>query len=157
MASTVSSAPVVPSVRIASLPEAAPESYKAMYSLSRSVRLDSRLRNLIDVRVSQINGCAFCLDMHLRDARAKGETDQRLDTVAAWRESPFFTARERAALDLAEAMTRLADGGHVSDAVYDEAARQFDAEELPQVLFAITVINSWNRLMVTAQTPPPAR
>jgi AhpD family alkylhydroperoxidase len=144
---------VVPSVRIASLPDAAPENYKAMHALSRSIRLDGELRQLIDIRVSQINGCAFCLDMHFADARRLGVGVQKLDTVAAWRESPFFTARERAALDLAEAMTRLADGGHVADAVYDEAARQF-GDELPQVLFAVTVINGWNRLMITAQTPP---
>lgn len=144
---------VVPPVRIASIPDAAPENYKAMYALARSVRLDDELRQLIDIRVSQINGCAFCLDMHFADARRIGVSDQKLDTVAAWRESPFFSARERAALDLAEAMTRLADGGHVADAVYDEAAAQF-GDELPQVLFAVTVINGWNRLMVTAQTPP---
>jgi len=148
--------PVVPPVRIPSLPQVARDSYRAMLALSRSVRLEPRLRHLIDIRVSQINGCAFCLDMHHRDARADGEAEQRLDTLAGWREAPFFTARERAALALAEAMTRLADGGHVDDAVYDEAAARF-GDELPQVLFAITVINSWNRLMVTAQTPPPAR
>ncbi|MBB4663970.1 carboxymuconolactone decarboxylase family protein [Conexibacter arvalis] len=148
-----STATVVPRVRIASLPDAAPDNYKAMFALARSVRLDEELRQLIDIRVSQINGCAFCLDMHHADARRIGVADRKLDTVAAWRESPFFTARERAALDLAEAMTRLADDGHVADAVYDEAAAQF-GEELPQVLFAITVINGWNRLMVAAQTPP---
>jgi len=149
-------APVVPPARIASLPEAAPDNYKAMRALSRATTIDPELRQLIDIRVSQVNGCAFCLDMHLRDARALGMSDQRLDTIAGWRDAPFFTPRERAALDLAEAMTRLADHGHVSDAVYDEAAAQF-GDELPQVLFAITVINGWNRLMVATQAPVPVR
>jgi AhpD family alkylhydroperoxidase len=154
--SSTSDAPVARPPRIESLPDAAPDNFQAMYTLSRATRIDPELRQLIDVRVSQINGCAFCLDMHLRDARALGMSDQRLDTVAGWREAPFYTARERAALELAEAMTRLADHGHVSDAVYDEAAAQF-GDELPQVLFAITVINSWNRLMVATQAPIPVR
>lgn len=128
-----------------------------MIALSRSVTLERRLRHLVDLRVSQINGCAFCLDMHAREARRDGETAQRLDTLAGWRESPFFTARERAALALAEAIARVADVGHVSDAVHDEAARHFDEAELAQLIFAITVINALNRMVVAAQTTVAAR
>lgn len=137
------------------LPRAAREQYRAMLALAMSVRLDERLAALIDIRVSQINGCAYCLDMHLRRARELDETEQRLDTLAGWRESPFFTARERAALALSEAITRIADGPDL-DAAYAEAALHFNAEELPQVVFAATVINSWNRLTVTAGSLPPA-
>jgi AhpD family alkylhydroperoxidase len=135
----------------------AAEQYKAMRALSAGVRLDRPLRELINVRVSQLNGCAFCMDMHLVRARALGETQQRLDVLAGWRDAPFFTARERAALALAEAITKVGSDGSVPDAVYDEAARHFDAGELPQVVFAATVINAWNRLLITAGTHPPAR
>lgn len=147
---------VAPTPRIASLPAVAPDGYRAMRALAASVTLDATLHHLIEIRVSQLNGCAFCLDMHLTAARAAGETTQRLDTLAGWRESPFFTASERAALALAEALTHIVDS-HVPDAVYDEAARHFDDAELMQVTFAITVINGWNRLMLTTQTPPPVR
>lgn len=117
--------------RIADLPRVARENYHAMRRLAGSVELDPILRHLIDIRVSQLNGCVYCLDMHHNEARDDGETTQRLDTLAGWRESPFFTASERAALGLAEAMTRLTDGP-VPDAVYDEAARQFDEHALTQ-------------------------
>lgn len=142
--------------RIADLPRVARESYRAMFALAGTVQLDTRLHHLISIRVSQLNGCAFCLDMHCRDAREHGETAQRLDTLAGWRESPFFTASERAALGLAEAITKLTDGP-VPDAVYDEAARHFDEQALSQLIFAVTVINGWNRIAVTAQMQPPAR
>jgi AhpD family alkylhydroperoxidase len=145
---------VVPTPRVASLPKAAPETYKAAAALSASITLDKTLRELINIRVSQINGCTFCLDMHTNDARKAGETNQRLDTLAGWPESPFFTARERAALHLAEVLTRLADAGHVSDEVYDEAARHFDEGELMQVLWAITMINTWNRVAVPTKSAP---
>lgn len=150
MSSTLPSEYVVPTPRVDSLPDAAPRLYKAMATLAASVKLDPQLRDLINVRVSQLNGCAFCLDMHVREARERGEREQRLDTLAGWRESPFFTARERAALALAEAVTRLVDGP-VPDAVYDAAAAHFDEPELMELLYAITVINSWNRLAVTVK------
>lgn len=130
--------------------------YRAMLGLAGSVRLDRTLHELIEIRVSQINGCAYCLDMHMRRARSRGESDQRLDTLAGWRESPFFTARERAALQLAEAITRIHDQPAVV-AAYAEAERHFDADELPQIVFATTVINSWNRLTITAGSLPPTR
>lgn len=132
------------------------EQYRAMYRLASSVRLDPRLHRLIDIRVSQLNGCAYCLDMHVREARALGETDQRLATIAGWRESPFFTARERAALRLAEAITRIDDQPALV-AAYEEAAERFPADELAQVVFAATVINSWNRLAITAGLVPEPR
>ncbi len=146
---------VAPPVRM-NLSEAAPRQYAAQLRFSQSIELDEALRHLVDIRVSQINGCAFCLDMHARAAREAGESEQRLDTLAGWREAPFFTARERAALDLAEAMTRLT-GGHVADPVWEEAARRFEPAELAQVVAAITVINGWNRIIVATQFQPAAR
>jgi AhpD family alkylhydroperoxidase len=132
------------------------EQYRAMLALAGSIRLDRTLHDLIEIRVSQLNGCAYCLDMHLQRARAHGESEQRLDTLAGWHESPFFTARERAALALAEAITRIHDQPAVV-AAYAEAERHIDADELPQVVFATTVINSWNRLTITAGSLPPTR
>lgn len=146
----------VPAARF-SLTGAVPAAYRAMTAFYRSVELDQRLRHLLDVRVSQINGCAFCLDMHLREAREHGESTQRLDTLAGWRESPFFTAAERSALALAEALTRIADVGSVPDVVHDEAARHFDDETIARIAFAVAAINSWNRLVLASQTLPPAR
>jgi AhpD family alkylhydroperoxidase len=134
----------------------AAEQYRAMRDLAASVRLDRTLHDLIEIRVSQLNGCAYCLDMHLRRARLHGETEQRLDTLAGWRESPFFTAGERAALRLAEAITQIRDQPALV-AAWAEAEARFDAEELPQLVFAATVINSWNRLAISAGSLPPAR
>ncbi|MDQ8044279.1 MAG: carboxymuconolactone decarboxylase family protein [Solirubrobacteraceae bacterium] len=131
----------------------APAASRAMLELSRASSeggVGHTILELVKTRVSQINGCAYCLDMHTLDARAYGETDQRLHTLAAWHDAPFFTARERAALGLAEAMTRIADGG-VTDAVYAEAAAQFDEADLAQLIWAITVINGWNRIAITAR------
>jgi alkylhydroperoxidase family enzyme len=102
-----------------------------------------------------INGCSFCVDMHSRDALAAGEDSRRLFGVAAWREAPFYTERERAALALTDAVTRLGDDG-VSDDVWDEAAKHFDQDELANVLMAIATINVWNRLSVATRTQPPA-
>lgn len=132
------------------------EQYRAMAAFAASVRLDPRLHRLIEIRVSQLNGCAFCLDKHVREARALGESDQRLATLAGWRESPFFTARERAALRLAEAITRIDDQPAVV-AAYEAAAELFAPDELAQVVFAATVINSWNRLAIAAGLVTAAR
>lgn len=132
------------------------EASQALNDLDQLVELDHGLRELVKIRASQINGCAYCLDLHFHTAREAGETQQRLDTIGAWWESPFFTARERAALALTEAVTKLTDGP-VPDEVYDEAARHFDTAELAQLIFAIAVINAWNRLAVTAQLQPPVR
>jgi len=114
--------------------------------------LEPQLINLIDFRVSQINGCAYCLDMHSKDLRAAGETEQRLYTIAAWREAPFYSERERAALAWAEAVTRLKDG-NVSDEVYEDARRQFSEEELIDLTVAVTTINTYNRINIAFRTP----
>jgi len=144
--------PTLPAGRM-QLAEVAPRQYGAMSRLSRSVALDHGLRGLIDVRASQINGCAFCIDMHWKDARAAGETEERLYMLSAWRESPLYDSREQAALELCEAMTQIA-GTHVPDEVWHRAAEVFGEEELSQVVFAIAVINTWNRLQITIQGEP---
>ena len=114
--------------------------------------LEPQLINLIDFRVSQINGCAYCLDMHSKDLRAAGETEQRLYTIAAWREAPFYSERERAALAWAEAVTKLKDG-NVPDEIYEEARRQFSEEELIDLTVAVTTINTYNRINIAFKTP----
>ncbi len=144
--------PTIPAHRL-QLVDLAPRQYGAMYRFSRSVELDHGLRLLIEIRASQINGCAFCLDMHWKDARAAGETEERLYMLSAWRESPLYSERERAALELCEAMTEIAGGG-VPDDVWERAAGVFSAEELSQLVFAVAVINTWNRLQITTQVEP---
>jgi AhpD family alkylhydroperoxidase len=135
------------------LAELAPRGYAAMFRLSSTVQLDQEIRELIDVRASQINGCAFCLDMHWKDARAAGETEERLYMLGAWRESPLYDERERAALALCEAMTVINEG-HVPGEVWERAKAVFDQPELANLVFAITAINSWNRLNITARVEP---
>jgi AhpD family alkylhydroperoxidase len=126
----------------------------AMMRFEGSIELDPRLHNLVSLRASQINGCAFCLDMHWKEARAGGETEDRLYSLEAWRESPLYEERERAALELCEAMTLIADG-QVPDEVWDRVEAVItDEEELAQLVFAITAINSWNRLAITARVEP---
>jgi AhpD family alkylhydroperoxidase len=142
----------IPAGRI-QLRERAPRQYAAMSRLNQSVELDHGLANLLDVRASQINGCAFCLDMHWKDARAAGETEERLYMLSAWRESALFSPGERAALALCEAMTLIADAG-VPDEVWEGAREHFDEEQLGQLVFSITVINAWNRLMIASATEP---
>src|SRR5215813_10427493 len=115
--------------------------------------LEKSLLHLIEFRVSQINGCAFCLDMHSKDMRAEGETEQRLYVLEAWRETPFYTERERAALAWAEAVT-LVTQGHVSDEVYEDARKQFNEQELIDLTLAVVTINSWNRLNIAFRTTP---
>ena len=135
------------------LVDVAPRQYGAMYRFSSSVELDHSLRLLIEIRASQINGCAFCIDMHWKDARAAGESEERLYMLSAWRESPLYSDRERAALALCEAMTEIAGSG-VPDEVWEGAAAVFGEEELGQVVYAIAVINTWNRLQITTQAEP---
>jgi AhpD family alkylhydroperoxidase len=114
--------------------------------------LDPRLLELVNLRASQINGCGVCVAMHPKIAKRHGETEERLATVVAWRESPYFTAAERAALALTEAATRIADRGEpVSDEVWDEAARHFDSQQLAALVLGIAQINVWNRLNVTTR------
>ena len=115
--------------------------------------LESRLLELVKIRASQINGCAFCLAMHVRDARAQGEREERLDLLPAWREAPLYTARERAALAWTEAVTLIADG-HVSDAVYEAARQEFGEKELVDLTYAVIAINGWNRLAIAFRKPP---
>ena len=110
--------------------------------------LEHSLLRLVEIRASQINGCAYCLDMHTKDARAAGETEQRIYTLDAWRETPFFTDRERAALEWTEAVTLVAET-RVPDDVYQQVRQQFSEEELIELTFAVIVINSWNRLNVS--------
>lgn len=129
---------------------------RAMINMERYVResgLERSLLELIKVRASQINGCAYCIDMHWKDARAAGETEQRLYSLSAWRETPFYTDRERAALQWAEVLTLLSQED-VSDEVYEEARRHFSDEELVNLTMAVVTINGWNRLVVSFRTVP---
>jgi AhpD family alkylhydroperoxidase len=135
------------------LSDVAPKPMAAIFRLERSIEIDGRLGNLIKLRASQINGCAFCIDMHWKDARADGESEERLYSLDAWRESPLYDERERAALELCEAMTLVVDG-HVPDEVWERASAVYGREELAQLAFAIAAINAWNRLMITSRTEP---
>ena len=131
------------------------DGYQVLHRLSELVKaseLEESLLELVKVRASQINGCAYCIDMHSKDARASGETEQRLYALNAWRDTSFFTERERAALALTEAVTLLADT-HVPQTVLDSAGTQFEPEELTKLVYAIIEINSWNRLVVTVGAP----
>jgi AhpD family alkylhydroperoxidase len=136
--------------------KAYPEAYKTMLALSQAVEktgLTPQLIDLVNYRVSQLNGCAFCLDMHSKDLRARGETEQRMYMISAWREVPhLYNDRERAALAWAEAVTRLEDG-QVQDEVYEIARQQFSQAELVQLTLAIVAINGWNRFNVAFRTP----
>jgi len=130
----------------------APELSRALVALERAIRIDPTLRELVKLRASILNGCAYCIDMHTKDARKAGEREQRLYAVAAWHEAPFFSERERAALALTDAVTQIADG-HVPASTYDAAARQFEPEELAHLIWQIAAINVWNRIAIaTRQT-----
>lgn len=153
--STQSAERVVPPVRLA-VDELVPHINKAMYALdaaARKISLEAPLLELVRTRASQLNGCAYCVDMHTSDARKGGESEQRLYALPVWRETPFFTARERAALELTEAATRLTDG-EVGDEVFNRAAAQFSEVELAELIWAIAVITTWNRLGATARPWP---
>ena len=129
---------------------------QAMLGLERQVgraSLDHRLLDLVRMRASQINGCAYCLDMHSKDARAKGETEQRLYGLGAWRETPYYSARERAALEWTEAITLVAER-HAPDDVFERVREQFSEDELAHLTLAIVAINGWNRLNIAAGTVP---
>ncbi|HEV8582113.1 MAG TPA: carboxymuconolactone decarboxylase family protein [Thermoanaerobaculia bacterium] len=143
--------------------KAAPGVYDAMDSLDQYLQqcgLEKSLLFMVQLRVSQINGCAYCLDMHWKDLRATGEAEQRLYSLDAWRECPYYTDRERAALAWAEAVT-LIIGGHVPDAVYEEVRPHFSEKELSDITLAVAAINAWNRLSISARLVPggyqPAR
>jgi AhpD family alkylhydroperoxidase len=137
--------------------KASPGAFNAMFALEGYVRKSSRLEpsllGLIRMRASQINGCAFCIDMHSKDARAEGESEQRLYALDAWRETPFFTDRERAALAWTEAVTKVSES-HVPDSVYEEVRQRFSEEELVNLTLAIVTINGWNRLSISFRAIP---
>jgi len=133
-----------------------PAAYKAVAALQSFVDqsgLDAKLRELVKIRASQINGCAYCLVMHTRDARKLGESDDRMHLLNAWREAPVFTPRERAALAWTEALT-LVSQTHVPDEVYDEVRRHFSEKEIVDLSAAVVAINSWNRLAIAFRAPP---
>lgn len=137
----------------------AEDTYKVLHGVHEhltKVFPDARLRSLIEIRVSQINGCAFCLDMHTAEARHLGETQQRLDCLAVWREAPFFTERERAALAWAEAITHVSET-HVPDDIYTAVKPHFTETELANLTAAIGMINLWNRLSVAFRSEPKER
>lgn len=134
----------------------APEGYKAMAGLQAYVSgsgLEPLLLELVKTRASQINGCAFCIAMHTKDARKLGESDERMHLLNAWEEAPVFTPRERAALAWTEAVTRVSEG-HVPDAVYEEARKHFSEKELVDLTYAAVVINAWNRLAIAFRAQP---
>lgn len=133
-----------------------PAAYKAMFELEKYLaasRLSKTLLELIKIRASQINGCAFCIDMYTKDARHHGETEQRIYALNAWRETPFFTPEERAVLAFTEAVTLISDK-HVPDDVYEQVSRYFDANQIGQILMAIVAINGWNRIAIATQMIP---
>jgi AhpD family alkylhydroperoxidase len=144
--------PVVPRQRMDTR-SAVPDAHRAMLALDTAVELDPILRELVRVRASLVNGCAYCIRLHTADALELGETPQRLFALAAWEESPLFTARERAALRLTDAVTNLGEG-HVPDGAWEEARAEFDERELAQLLFAAVVINAWNRLAIATRKLP---
>jgi AhpD family alkylhydroperoxidase len=136
--------------------KASPEGLQAMFRLEHAVRasgLDPKMLELIKTRASQLNGCAYCIDMHTKDARAAGETEQRLYALSAWREAPFYTDRERAALAWTEALTNIQQG-HAPDDVYEEVAQHFNEAELMNLTLAITTINTWNRISIGFRVVP---
>ncbi|MEV6005404.1 carboxymuconolactone decarboxylase family protein [Streptomyces sp. NPDC051976] len=143
------------------LNDKAPDFYQAMFALDRAAAsgLDPVVRELVRVRVSQLNGCAFCTDKHSAEGRKAGLSEQQLYALTVWAETPFFTARQRAALALAEAVTLL--GGHgthgVPDEVYDEAARVFGEDELPRLIAMCVTMNAWTRIGVTCRMSPATR
>ena len=135
------------------------ETYQALLAMHQhlaKVFTDAKLRALVELRVSQINGCAFCLDMHSTEARHLGESQQRLDCVAAWREAPFFTERERTALAWAEALTCLAET-RAPDEIYNEVKKHFSERELVDLTAVIGMINLWNRMSVGFRSEPKER
>src|SRR5688572_25922978 len=136
--------------------KAAPGVYEAMDALDQylgTVELDEALLHLVRLRASQLNGCAYCIDMHWKDLRALGENELRLYSLDAWRECPYYTERERAALSWTEAVTQVADS-QVPDAVYDAVRPHFSEKELADLTLAVATINAWNRLSIAARLPP---
>ncbi len=133
-----------------------PDALRAMMELEKNVMastIERPLYELLKIRASQINHCAYCLDMHTKDARKAGETEQRIYALSAWRETPFFTARERAALTWTEAVTVISQSD-ISDSLYDSVHKQFNEKEMVDLTMAIIAINGWNRLAISFRTVP---
>jgi AhpD family alkylhydroperoxidase len=133
-----------------------PGALRAMYGLEKYLAessIEPSLRELIKLRASQINGCAYCIDMHAKDARAAGEGEQRLYGLVAWREAPYYTERERAALAWTEALTLIAEN-HVTDELYEQTRRQFGEQELADLTLAVVTINAWNRIAISFRQEP---
>ncbi|MEO6123433.1 MAG: carboxymuconolactone decarboxylase family protein [Ilumatobacteraceae bacterium] len=152
MTTTTSSVTTTSTTPRLSIPKVAPALYKAQLALDAAVRdsgIDAGMHELIKIRASQINGCAFCLDMHTQDARAIGETDQRMHLLAAWRDTDLYDEREQAALALTEAITVIS-ANHVPDAVWDAAAAVFEPAELAAIVMAVISINGWNRIAISS-------
>ena len=136
--------------------KAFPELLPALLNLGKVIStsgLEASLLELVKTRASQMNGCAYCIDMHTKDARAAGETEQRLYGLSAWKETPFFTARERAALSWTEAVTNIQQG-HASDEAYAEVRREFSEAEVARLTLAIAQINMWNRIAISFRVEP---
>jgi AhpD family alkylhydroperoxidase len=135
--------------------QTAPEGVDILVKLETYIKqsgLEPSLVELIKLRSSQINGCAYCIDMHTKDARSHGETEQRLYGLNAWREAPFYSERERAALDWAESITLISQN-HISDVLYDQTRAHFSEKELVDLTLAVIAINAWNRLAISFHTP----
>ena len=133
-----------------------PKFFQPLFAVQAAIDaagLDSKLVHLVQMRASQINGCAYCLDMHFKDARAEGETEQRLYSLDAWRETPFYSDRERAALEWTEAVTLVATT-HAPDEAYETVRAQFSEDELKTLTLAIAIINTWNRLNIAFRSVP---
>lgn len=133
-----------------------PAAYQAMHGLEKflgTTSISKELKELIKIRASQINGCAYCINMHTKDARALGETEQRIYALSAWRDTRYFTDAERAALALTESITLLTKE-HVPDNVYEEAARHFDSKQVGEIIMAIVTINAWNRIAISTNMMP---
>ena len=138
---------------------AAPEVTKALADVNAALirsGLDKGLMDLLFLRVSQINGCAYCVDLHARDLRQANESNERLDGLAAWRESPYFTEAERVALEWAEALTRV-ETTHAPDAVYEPLARHYDDRQIANITYAIALMNAWNRVAIGFHHGPEPR
>jgi AhpD family alkylhydroperoxidase len=138
--------------------KASPEAIKAMMGMESAIKasgLEHSLLELIKMRCSQINGCAYCMDMHSRDARAAGETERRLHQLIGWRESPLFTERERAAMQWAESLTQIATA-RMPDEIYAQVSAQFTETELVNLTLAVVTINAWNRFAISFNLTPPA-
>lgn len=145
-----------PSLPYAKLASEATKALVAVSDLLHKGSIDPKLRALVEIRVSQINGCVYCVDLHTRDARKAGETQQRLDLLPVWREAPFYDDRERAALAWAESVTHIARTG-VPDDAYELARKHFSEQELVDLTFVVSAMNAWNRLAVSFRNVPPPR